>query len=359
MRLITSLIYFLLIFSVPAEEPSKELNKKLDIVIPKLKADNLTFKETISLLRKETIKNDPEKTGINIILLESPKRFMEDPVDLIKDPFAEEDPFAEGAQFEDDNKKLREVRYGFDFEKMPVKECIKYICMMNRAQYRYDSNAVVIASSNMRFKVNLWSDYKLLEKMSSYEDKIKRLQKELEVLKKIKALPKKKEKKEVLKEDIVLPKVRFQNASFLMVTEYMERQSEFFTSDKKKIPFAIYIPADVKLDKVNIEANNIQISDLAKYVAEQLKIDTAVEKGEITFREAKRVKSFVIEYNLSHKQFMFLYGPEMSIEKGLEKFGINSPRVSHSNKNSRRKFTMINTKENHEKLKKILELIED
>ena len=364
MRLLSFLFVISFITSGQANEASEELQKKLNIVIPRFIVKNKSFKEAISLLREIIIRHDPDKTGINLIYLEGKKTKKAPDAVPLEDPFAEDDPFADPDDFGGDivSDVVYEQTVHFDFERMPVKECIKYICMSINAKYRIDANAVVVAPPNTPIKINEWAKDRLNGQIKSVEYKINLLKKELDLFQKIQKLPQKKEgPKETLKENVILPKIRFENASLSTIAEYIEKQTPYLTKDKKKISIAIYIPADVKLRNVFLEVNNISVIDLAKYVAEQLGIRYAVEKGEISFREAKKLKFPTLVYQLNRNEFQLLAGNSLNdLRNTLIKFGLSFPEKSDLNINgAKKKITLTNSTENHEKLKKMLDLIED
>jgi len=242
MRLITIFI-FLFITSISAEEPSKELNKKLDIVIPEVKFEDVRFKDAIDQLRELSKRYDPGKTGINIIYLDKKitQRVVNQEAPEEDDPFAEADPFAEDDPFADPNaprgelEKERGLLVTLDAEEIPIRDCFKYICDNVNAQYRYDKNAVVVSPSATPPICDGWNFSKLKDKNEDLTYRIKQLQKELALIKAIQNLPKPEDKNiETLNENIVFPKVRFQNASLSFVEEYIERQSALLSKNKEK-----------------------------------------------------------------------------------------------------------------------------
>lgn len=357
-------LVFLLIFSfitaVYADETA--FQKKLKIVIPAYKVEDVSFKEAIDKLRRLSLMHDPEKKGLNIIFLDNKKsnnnKIVEEDLDD-DDPFAEADPFADPGFPSGESISERTLSITMDAEKIPVYECIKYICACIDAQYRFDANAIVVSPPGNPPLSDGWSDFKLNERSKELAEKISRLQKELAVIEGIKARSLEKvSPKETLKDNTVIPKVRFDGASLSSIAEFIEKQSAILN---KKITVAIYIPADVKLNKINLEANDLPVMELAKYVAEQLNINSSVEKGEICFREKKTLKMTEKKYPFSAAQGNFLgqHGVE-GLKNSLIDFGLHFTKNSSlSIDYAKREIILYSSKDNHDKLIKILELTEE
>ena len=61
------------IFSLAAENKNIEIERKLRIVIPKVRFKNVTAEQAIDFLRRESRRQDPEGKGINIIYVKNEK----------------------------------------------------------------------------------------------------------------------------------------------------------------------------------------------------------------------------------------------------------------------------------------------
>lgn len=341
--------------SVHSDEISKDLQQKLDIVIPVFKVDEVNLKGAIVHLQNESMIYDPSKKGLNIVFLKNdlPKNIKNN---IERDPFADDDPF-ENSNF---GSQILNQSFGFDFKKVSVHECLKIICNSIGASFRIDRNAVIVAAPRARLINKNWYYDKIQDNILNHKNEIIKLKKELALLQKIKDLPKEKaDEHETFKENVIIPKLRFEGQPLSRVVEYIERQTPYLTKNNKKIPVAIYIPADVKLPKFSLEANNLPILDLAKYIAEQLGVETSVEKGEITFREAKplSITNKTYKFTKNEGNYLIRYGLE-GLKKKLILFGMTFPVKSNLSINHREsEITLINTKENHKRLQQILQLI--
>lgn len=61
------------IFSLSAGTRSDEMKRKLKIIIPKVRLQNVTAEQAFEFLRRESRRQDPEGKGINIIFVKKEK----------------------------------------------------------------------------------------------------------------------------------------------------------------------------------------------------------------------------------------------------------------------------------------------
>lgn len=96
------------------KEQQPKIEEKLKIIIPKFKK-NSTIQEVLAALRDESIKNDPDQKGINIIYRMGPE-------------------------------KGKDKNFNFDFENLPLGEIIRYICLVSGLKYKVEKFAVIISN---------------------------------------------------------------------------------------------------------------------------------------------------------------------------------------------------------------------
>ena len=96
---------------------------KLKLVIPSIKLTDVTVKDALLMIQKKSKEIDPDKTGVVIVIQEQ-------------------------------NQKLLNRKVTFDFNKIPVKDAIKYTCMSSNLHYRVnDTGTAVIVSSKVATQV--------------------------------------------------------------------------------------------------------------------------------------------------------------------------------------------------------------
>ena len=60
-------------FTLAAEDKNTNIERKLKIVIPKVRFKNVTAEQALDFLRRESRRQDPEGKGINIIYVKKEK----------------------------------------------------------------------------------------------------------------------------------------------------------------------------------------------------------------------------------------------------------------------------------------------
>ena len=155
--------------AIPVNNDSASINDKFkNIIIPKVKYENLTIEEVIEKVKRAAREQDPDKKGINIILslksttpapstetaVAAPDAFPAGPaipvapVDLNAAPVA-----VDGTPLADPAAPVP-VEEGhlinLELDNIPVGELIRYICQNAGLKYKIDGNLVKIASADVQ-----------------------------------------------------------------------------------------------------------------------------------------------------------------------------------------------------------------
>ena len=114
-RLVT-LILLTVCFTVSAQS---KIEKKLKLIVPAIKINDVTVKDALQIIRKKSKEIDPDKTGINILIQEK-------------------------------NQKLLSKKVTFNLTNIPLEATIKYVCQSSGLHYKVnDSGTAVIVSSQL------------------------------------------------------------------------------------------------------------------------------------------------------------------------------------------------------------------
>ena len=71
------ILSFIFTGALPAAERSKEsIRKKLKIIIPRVRLQDVTVEQAIAYLKRASSEQDPEVKGINIIYVKSDKKVL-------------------------------------------------------------------------------------------------------------------------------------------------------------------------------------------------------------------------------------------------------------------------------------------
>lgn len=116
MRVFMLLLAVLLSFNSTYGEEKESLTKiedTLKIVIPKFKVYGGTLEEVFDVLKKASLKNDPNKKGLKINYKS----------DLPKDK-----------------------KYSFDFEDIPLGQIVRYICLSAELEFKKGKSGIIISN---------------------------------------------------------------------------------------------------------------------------------------------------------------------------------------------------------------------
>ncbi len=153
---------------------------------------------------------------------------------------------------------------------------------------------------------------------------------------------------------IVIPKVRFENRDITFVEDFLKRVTRDLTNDGQGVN--IIIRLDRNVPKINIDANNMCVKDLIKYLAEQLGVDYRISEHAIVFEHRKSLftkKTYKV--NTAFIKMINNNG-ELSVIKWFEKMGITfQAETSWDLDKEKLEFEMSNTIENHQKLKRLID----
>lgn len=134
------------------------LQEKLaKIMIPHMEFDEVTISDVIHVLRAESKKLDPEKKGVNIVLLlgnpsetEHSKSEDEVGIDFLLDD-DEKSEHDDSAATNTKTLKCSEPRISLMFDDISLGDAIKNICIAADLRYRVEEDAIVIAGKNVAF----------------------------------------------------------------------------------------------------------------------------------------------------------------------------------------------------------------
>ena len=148
---------------IPISDDATKITEKLKLIIPRFKQNTTNIEDVIEALREEARKQDPDKTGLNIIYRSAQNSAPAGGAPAVPDapaggddPFGDDpfgDPAAEPAAEPGaaaDAGAGNDKSYNFDFENMPIGEIIRYICIASNKKYKVDTNAVIIADQNVQ-----------------------------------------------------------------------------------------------------------------------------------------------------------------------------------------------------------------
>jgi len=76
---------------------------------------------------------------------------------------------------------------------------------------------------------------------------------------------------------IVVPEIRFREATPVDVIEYLRMQSKALSPDKSEINFVWQVPADVKLPSITLSLKNVPLTDVLDYVTQLAKLKYRID----------------------------------------------------------------------------------
>ena len=336
--------------------PSKQLSEVLKLKIPRFKTSESSLEKVIELLRLESIKRDSQ-LGVNIIIIRksNERKGPEEAEEIEDDPFAD-DPFGESTDFE----REPALKYNFDFENMPVGEIIRYVSLAGGLQYRIDKDAVVIGARGVKLEAKKkWTKQGFKNKIEDIQKKINALEYEKKVLEKLQAgiktdIPAEREIDKLLA--LKIPKIRLNEIDIALAADFLKRKTRELSDDGRALNIIVKLDKDVP--KVNVNANELSVSEILKYMAEQMRVDYTISDNAVVLTHFQRPKLINKEYRIS-SGLLALADKHQSYEKSFLEFGITFPPGAKIKFHKREmKVTISNTEENHQKLDKLFKTLE-
>ena len=155
--LIFLLTWMVYVFPGPtfADEKSETKDKLQSIMIEHMEFEDASISAVVNLLRLESVKFDPEKTGVNIILLLDEEEIIG--IDATEEGDEDDDFLAEDDEIEEEEDELvdeavqrnGEKTITIMFDDLSLGEAIRNICIAADMNYRIDKHAVIIFSKNI------------------------------------------------------------------------------------------------------------------------------------------------------------------------------------------------------------------
>ena len=311
--LLATLVTITSTFGKEKENPPK-IEEKLKIIIPKFK-QKATIEEVLAALRDESIKNDPDKKGVSIIYRKGQekvkdKNFNFDFENMPTGEIIRYICIASGLKYKVDKHAVIIAAKNIQIDELvtrfyPVDPSIASLFTELGVQNYFEalgvsfdagaqiaylksvSRLVVTNTPNNHKKIQeifkaLNSETPSIEtQISIMRHKLNDLNQDLNLLESlVKEKGKKHEFADINKKlQLVLPKVRFEDGDFDLVLDFLKRRTRDL--DHKGEGLNIIFSLNDKhanLGKVNLDADDIPVGEIIKYICNQLKLKYKVEK---------------------------------------------------------------------------------
>ena len=172
-----------------------------------------------------------------------------------------------------------------DLENIPVKEVISYICKTHNLHHQQDTHAIAISdlkanpqkSDSEKIRAMQQKIFELQEEVNQFKDGFQNIHQKI-------IQTAKRQHKPISKNlNVVIPKIRLNNRDLLFVVDFIRRKSRDLSDEGEGINIVLGKINTQK--KVNIDLDDVPISELIRYICDQLDLKYTVEDYAVIIRQ--------------------------------------------------------------------------
>lgn len=156
---------------------------------------------------------------------------------------------------------------------------------------------------------------------------------------------------------IVIPKVKFKDHSVADAVAFIIKMSRQQDVDKKGINIVLLKDATASKAKINLDADNIPVAEIIKYICLQAKLSYKVEAFAVVLGKKGVAGQLDTKFYLANAKLIGIIDESYkgNMKTFLEQVGVRFPPGSKCTLvRSMNRLVITNSKEEHEKLKKLL-----
>ncbi len=156
---------------------------------------------------------------------------------------------------------------------------------------------------------------------------------------------------------IVIPKVKFQDQSVSDAFSIVTKMSREQDPDKKGVNIVVLGDAKNTETKINLDANDLPVAAVIKYICDQAKLEYRVDKYAVVIGNKGAARQLDTKFYLANAKLIGIVDEQFKgdLKVFLEAFGVKFPPGAKATivRNMNR-LVITNSKNEHDKLKKLI-----